>query len=474
MSKFLLTIKFLTVFGMIVMFLSVVRGQDEKVISDTGLTVENLVESASKNRQDIASARQKMLIAEQKLGQANLRPNPTLNGEYGTARFFGEKESDFSVGISQLFETSGKRSKRVKVAEIELSKAKSEVLTLERQLFAEVRTAYSETLATARLLDLQEKLLAINEDIWRVTNERLKEGDVAPLDVNLVRVEADLLQIEVIKAKGVLQNKLIELKTLIGLNPEDLLQLAPQNDRPPRLDLGLSELTAMALRERADLQTLNLETDLADARINLAKSQSTPNITGSVSYNRQKQNFNFFPPNDFIQRDKSLTFGVSIELPVFNRYKQGVAIASIEKSQTENNRAFLQTQIKRDVAVAYQKYRTAALTLVLYSTKIIPASEDNLKSIRAAYGLGEYTIFEIINQQKRLRENIGGYNESLREYYEALVLLEKAIGTTIPANSLSPTSTILPNNDFVPLDKENLMKSLNTKAVEISKKENRK
>lgn len=472
MSKILPTIKYFAVFGMIVIFLSVVRGQDEKVISDNGLTIEKLVESASKNRQDIASARQKILIAEQKLSQANLRLNPTLGSEYGTSRFFGGKDGDFSIGISQTFETAGKRSKRVKIAEIELSKAKSEVLTLERQLFAEVRTAYSETLATARLLDLQEKLLAINEDIWRVANERLKEGDVAPLDVNLVRVEADLLQIEVIKAQGILQNRLTELKTLIGLNPEDSLQLASQNERPPRLDLGLSELTAMALRERADLQTLTLETDLADAGINLAKSQSTPNITGSVSYKQQKQGFNFFPPNEFIQRDKSLTFGVSVQLPVFNRYKQEVAIASIEKSQTENNRAFLQTQIKRDVAVAYQKYRTAALTLVLYSTKIIPASEDNLKSIRAAYGLGEYTIFEIINQQKRLRENIGGYNESLREYYDALVLLEKAIGTTIPANSLSPTSTILPNDDFVPLDKEKLMKSLKTKTVETAKKEN--
>jgi outer membrane protein, heavy metal efflux system len=474
MRNFLPTIKFLAIFGLIIICLSGVRGQDEQVIADNGLTIEKLVESASKNRQDIASARQKMLIAEQKLSQANLRPNPTLGGDYGTARFFGGKDSDFSIGISQTFETAKKRDKRVKIAEIELNKAKSEVLTLERQFFADVRRAYSETLAMARLLDLQEKLLAINEDIWRVTNERLKEGDVAPLDVNLVRVEADLLQIEVIKAKGVLQNRLTELKTLIGLNPEDALQLAPQNERPPRLDLGLAELTAMALRERSDLQTLNLETDLADARINLAKSQSTPNITGSVRYNRQKQDFNFFPPNEFIQRDKSLTFGVSIELPVFNRYKQDVAIASIEKSQAENNRVFLQSQIKRDVAVAYQKYRTAALTLVLYSIKIIPASEANLQSIRAAYGLGEYTIFEIINQQKRLRENIGGYNESLREYYDALVLLEKAIGTTIPANSLSPTSTILPDNNFVPLDKTKLMKSLNTKTVEISKKENQK
>lgn len=258
MSKFLLTIKVLTVFWLAAF---ATQGQSEKVIADNGLTVEKLVETAAKNRLDIASARQKLLIAEQKIRRANLRPNPTLEGEYGTNRFFGDKEAEFSVGISQTFETAGKRAKRVKIAELELTKTKAEVLALEQQLFAEVRTAYAETLATGRLIDLQEKLLAINDDILRVTNERLKEGDVAPLELNLVKVEADLLRIELVKTKGLLQNKLTGFKMLIGYNLEDALQLAPQNERPPRLDLGLAELTATALRERADLQTLNLETD---------------------------------------------------------------------------------------------------------------------------------------------------------------------------------------------------------------------
>ena len=473
MSEILTKIKFFAAFLMVVTTFIVVHAQSENVVTNTGLTVEKLIELAAKSRQDLNSARQKLAIAEQRLSQANLRPNPTLNGEYGTSRFFDGKDADLSVGISQTFETAGKRSKRVRIAELELIKAKSEVLTIERQVSNGVRSAYSETLAATRLLILQEKLLAIDEDILRVTDARLKEGDVAPLDVNLVRVETDLLRVEVIKAKGVLQNKITELKTLIGYNPEDSLQLASQNEKPPRLDLGLVELTAIALRERGDLQTLKQETALADARIDLAKSQSTPNITGSVRYNQQKQDFNFFPPNEVFKREKSLTFGVSIDLPVFNRSKQDVAIATIEKSQSQKNVVFLETQVKRDVAIAYQKYRTAAETLVLFATKIVPASEANLVSIRAAYGLGEYTIFEIINQQKRLRENIGGYNEAVRDYYEGLILLEKAIGTTIPANSLLPTSSIMPETNFVPLDREKFVKSLQPKTVEISKKENR-
>ncbi len=61
-----------------------------------------------------------------------------------------------------------------------------------------------------------------------------------------------------------------------------------------------------------------------------------------------------------------------------------------------------------DVALAYRRYRAAAEAVVLYATQIIPRSEENLKSVRAAYGLGEFSIFDVINEQRRLIESETG------------------------------------------------------------------
>ncbi len=447
-------------------------------VSDNGLTIEKLLELGANRRADLQAARQRLTIAEGRLQQVRFRPNPTLSGDYGTAKILGGgDESQFSVGVSQVFETGNKRNRRVAVAELELQQVRAEISTLERRLAVEIRTAYTNALSAARQLDVLEKLIVANLEIVRVIEARLKEGDVAPLDVNLIKVEADRLRIQMIGARNDLETALLQLKNIIGADVAESIKLAPQNERPPRLDLGLSELTDIALRERADLQSAKLGEELGTARIDLAKANSVPNVAGSITYSRNKR-ITDFPPvigGSITNRDNELTFGVTVDIPIFNRNQGEIASATGEKLQATRNREFLETTIKRDVAIAFRKYRAAAETLTIYAVQIIPRSEENLKSIRAAYGFGEFSIFEVVNEQRRLTENVSGYNQSLRDYYNALNELETALGTTIPPTGLIPVSSILPSEDLAPTqaNREKLLKSIETvnmqKKPEISK-----
>ena len=448
-------------------------------VSQDGLTIEKLLELGANRRADLQAARARLTIAEGKLQQARFRPNPTFDTEFGTPRILaGEGEYDFSAGISQTFELGGKRTKRVAVAELELQQIRAEVLALDRRLAVEIRTAYTNALSSARQLDVLEKLIVANAEIVRITEARLKEGDVAPLDLNLVKVEADNLKIKAIQTRNDLETALLELKTLIGADVAEAIKLAPQTERPPRLDLGLSELTVIALRERADLQAARLGEQIGAARINLARSNAVPNITGSVRFSRSKGIVDL-PitagggfANDL---DNEITFGMSIDIPLFNRNQGEISSTTGEKLQATRNREFLESTIKRDVAVAYRKYRAAAEALTIYAVQIIPRSEENLNAVQRAYGFGEFSIFEVVNEQRRLIENITNYNQSLRDYYNALNELETALGTTIPPTGLIPVSSILPSEDLAPsqVNREKLLKSIEKveipKKVEISK-----
>ena len=444
-------------------------------VGQDGLTVERLVELGGNRRADLLAGRQRLAIAEGRLRQAGLRPNPTLDAEYGSPRFLGgEAESDLSVGVSQVFELGGKRSKRIAVAELELNQIRAEVLALERTLAAEIRQSYTNAVAAARQLDVLEKLIAADEEIVRVTEARLKEGDVAPLDVNLVRVESDRLKVQAIQARSEIEMQLLNLKTLTGADIAEPLKLAAQADRPPRLDLSLTELTEIALKERADLRAARIGEQLGAARINLARSNAVPNIAGSVRYSRNKQILDLPPSlgvDPFPQTDNELTFGVSVDIPIFNRNQGEIAAATGEQVQTARTREFLESIIRRDVAVAYRKYRAAAESLVLYSTQILPRSEANLQTVRSAYGLGEFSVFEVVNEQRRLTENVTGYNQSLRDYYNALTELETALGTTLPPSGFAPdSSSVLPDEETVQrqINKENFLKSLN--PIPVKKK----
>ena len=320
---------------------------------------------------------------------------------------------------------------------------------------------------------LKTELITADENIVRAVEARLKEGDVAPLDVNLVKVEADRLRVQAIQAKSELETQIMQLKTAVGAEIVESLRLAPQPDRPPRLDMSLSELTDFAFRERADLQAAKIGEQLGSARIDLARANAVPNIAGSVKYSQNRRITNFPPVlrvNPFPQNDNALTFGVSVDIPLFNRNQGEIASTTGEKVQATRQREFLESTIKRDVAVAYRKYRAAAETLVLYSTQILPRAQDNLRSVKAAYGIGEFSIFEVVNEQRRLTENVTGYNQSLREYYTALAELETAIGTTIPPTGLSPGASVLPTQLDVPnqVDHEKFLKSI--QAFDLPKK----
>ncbi len=438
----------------------------EQFVSNDGLAVERLIELGAARRNDLLAARQRLAIAEGRLLQAGLRPNPTLDAEYGSPRFLGgEAERNFSAGISQTFELGGKRNYRVAVARLELQQARAEILGIERQIAVEIRTSYANVLASARQLDLLEELITADQEMLRAAEARLKEGDVAPLDVNLIKVEADRLKVQVIQLRSDLDTGLLRLKTSTGAELNEVLRLAPQPDRPPRLDMGVSELTDLALNERADLQAAKIGEQLGSARVGLARADSVPNIAGSIKYSRNKQIIDFPPVLNvppFPQTDNELTFGVSIGLPIFNRNQGAIAAAAAEKIQAEKQRAFLEATVRRDVAVGYRKYRAAAEAVVLYTTQILPRAEENLSSVRAAYGIGEFSIFDVVSEQRRLTESVTGYNQSLRDYYIALTELETAIGTTIPAAGLSPGSTLILSPETPPkqFDREKFLKSI--------------
>lgn len=442
-------------------------------IGQDGMSVERLVESAGVRRTDLLAARQRLVIAEGRLVQAGLRPNPVFSTEYGSPRFLGgEAEYDFSAGLAQPFELGGKRGKRRAVAELELQQVRAEIAAIERSIAVEIRRDYTKAIAAARQLDVVERLLAADLELVRVTEARLVEGDVAPLDLNLVKVESDRLKIQRIEARNELETALLRIRTLIGADVTEPLRLAPQSERPPRLDLGLSELTEKALNDRFDLQAARIGERIGTARLSLARAESAPDITPSVRYSRSKV-FTDLPASAgggiANNLDNELTFGISIDIPVFNRNQGGIASAAGEQIQAFRTREFLEATIRRDVAVAYGKYRAAAEKLVLYTTQILPRAEANLQTVRAAYNAGEFSVFEVVNEQRRLNENVTNHNRALEEYYTTLTALEAAVGGTLPQSVFAPGSTsVLPDTKSVPrqFSRQEFLKSINEDKTE--------
>ena len=380
-------------------------------VGPAGTTVEQLSDAAFARSRELLAARQTLAIARGRLIQAGLRPNPTFDVEQTSDYLTGRSgEGNTAIGTTQVFELGGKRGKRVAVAQLEYDRAVAEVRALERQIAAEIRTAYAQALAAARQLDSAERLIALDQELARVTEARLREGDVAPLDLNLVRVEVDRLRAQTVQSRADLEAQLITLRTLAGFDPTESLTLAPALERPPLLGMTIGAATEIALRERADLQAARIAEELGDARISLAESQRTPNLAASVRYSRSRSVFENTPVGTLNDIDHLLTVGVSIEIPIRNRNQGEIAAAVGEKAQAKYRREFVEAIVKRDVALALNRYAAAAQSLAIYGGQVLPRAEENLRTIRAAYGFGEMPVLNVIAEQRRLVESQTQYN----------------------------------------------------------------
>ena len=421
-----------------------VKRASAQYLDESGLTVEKLIDLAHQKRADLLAAQARVGAARARSLQAGLRPNPTLDIEYGTPRFLGgEAELDFAVGVSQLFELGGKRRLRREAARLEAERAEAEFRALERQIAADVRVSYARAVAAGRFLDTVDQLVALNEELERATAERVKRGDAAQVDLSLVRVELDRLRVERARALADLESEMIALRAAVGLDPTDSLRIVPLVERPPRLELSLPELTAIALRERADLQAARLAERASVARLKLVEARRTPDLAGTARFSRSRQIVDL--PERIggiaLDKDNELTFGIQIELPIFNRNQGEIAAAANEQIQATREREALEAKIKRDVALAYRQYQAAAESLALFSTRVIPQTETVLASVRAAYGLGEFSVFDLLQEQRRLIESETAYSQTLRDYYSALAELERATGAPLPREAFAARAT---------------------------------
>lgn len=399
-----------------------------------GATSTDLVGRALASNGELAAARIDQTRARARLRQAGLRPNPTIDFESTTGRLTGSRgESETSIGVALPLELGGRRRSRIALAQVELEAVEAEIADRERRLAGEVRALYAEALAAIRELQITENLNQLDLETVRFVQIRVNEGDTPPLDLNLLRVEVDRLLSRRALAEGRLQSSLIRLKNLTGVPPLEILRLGEDIATPtlPTPPASLDAAIDIALRTRPDLRLARLNEEVAQAGLRLARAQRQPEVTAFTRYTQGRATFDDTPVGVLTDRDRTLTFGASIGIPVFNRNQGALAESAAVIAQSQTRRAFLETVIRSEVAAAYARYEAARTAVSRFDGGVIARSNENIRVIRAAYELGEYRITDLLTEQRRLVDSQREYTEALAEQYRALADIQAAIGTSV-------------------------------------------
>ena len=400
-------------------------------------TLGDLVRMGIAQNRDLLSVRQRIAEAQGTARQAGIRPAPLLEATGSTGRPLGTVgEEDYGATVSQSIETFGKRAKRIQVATFDIARAEAELQERSASLAFDIRVAVADVQAEQQKLKLLDDLAPINDDALRLMEARVKEGDVAPLEASLLKVEINRALVLRRGAQGRLAVAEANLRKLVGMTPDQTLPTISEE----HVELGtLDAMKARALSTSPDLRSARLLEEQNRAGVTLAKANAKPDLNVTAGYARQFSQFEGLygqtatgaqaPIKD---RTDILSFGISIPLRTSRSGAGDIQAATARASGAQLRREYLERSIPLEVEGAYEQFVSAQSSLDLLRSGVIGPSTTNLNVIREAYKLGQLRLLDVLNEQRRLVDNELAYIDAASDASRRWAELERAIGGNLP------------------------------------------
>lgn len=395
-----------------------------------GMTAEQAVAFALGNNAELSALRKEAEAGEELIRQAKLRANPTLQLS-GTKQMNGDDNSFMIEGGIPL-ELAGRRGARIRIAEAESDIRKLAVAERERQLAAEVRIKFGEAIAAILKLKFTEEMLSAAEENYNLVSARVDEGRRPPLEKNIEAVELNRIRASRETAESEAEIKLLELKNLIGMPPENALRLSG--------DLGVSvsalpdreTLIRIALERRPDLKGARALEKLAAARVNQARVEGRIDADVMLGYQKMLTRFplsgidaaGMLMPIEM--RANTFTFGVRLTLPVRNANQGMIAAAILEEEAAANRREFGELSVRGEVSAAAVRYEAARRAAEIFRVGVREQSASNLNVIRQTYEIGTANLLDYIAELRRYIETEMNFIDAQLDAYRARAELIRA------------------------------------------------
>lgn len=404
------------------------------------LTVDELVRLALERNRDLLATRERLAEAQGLLRRAGVRPNPTVEIDYGSGDPLGSPgTTELTLRYAHPIEFGGKRDKRQAVGQGGVAAAEAEYAARGRQLVFDVKSRVADVRAAqAKTLALAE-VVAAGREALRLTRARVSEGDAGGLEAQLLAVEVARVEAQHATFRGRATALLSDLRRLVGVDATEVPSVAAETT--PRADgaFALDELTTRALKTRGDLQAARALEQQGAAELDLARAEGVPDVVASATYTQDMDTVDGLfavtasgRPAPIVDDDKRFSVGVSIPLFWRGRNRGHVDAALARATGARLRREYLETAIARDVEAAHARWVSARDTAAIFRQGITTQADQNLATMREAYTLGQLRLLDVLNEQRRLIELRLSQIDAETELAQAAADLERAVGMDLP------------------------------------------
>ncbi len=367
----------------------------------------------------------------------------------------GLSEAVITLGISQLIELGGKRSKRIRLANRERDSATWDYEVARLNVLSETARAFYGVLAAQDRVRLAEELEVLARQTLDTVSARVEAGKVSPIEGTQGEAEYALVKIEIERTRQELAAARVQLAALWGASSADFTDalgvLGPIESLP-----DLESIQTQA-ETTPDVSRWMAEIEQRDAAVELERANAKPDVdlmlglrstqlgsggetsygvsgVGEWSYSRNRSG----PESS---REESVVLGFSIPLPFFNRNQGRILEAEHLASKATAQQRAGQARVQASLAAAYLALESARSTINALDREVLPKAQEVFEANNEGYRQGKFGLLEVLVAQRGLFEARSRMLAALAAYAQYIVEIERLSG--------QPLSPLVKTNELI-------------------------
>ena len=390
------------------------------------LTLDDAVRTALKNNATVVTAEETRLIYKEKVTEywGSVFPQLSATGQYtrniaSPSFFFGGTKIkaglnnvySASLDLNQVLWAGGKVSTGIKMARLYSNASDEQLKIAQKSISMAVKQMYYAVLLAKAMSGIQKESLDLARQHLSMIDAQYKQGIASDLAVLRQRVEVTNTEPALTQAQNLYEEGLIDLKNLLGLDPEADIALLDGFNCATQNPGEIYELYKKALAGRSEYRNMKYQLDLYKQMITIERAGHFPYLSAVASRQFQGQSDSGFPSSAL--QNWSTTAGLKLSLPLFaggsvtSRTRQAEMQAEIARI----NLAELERDIKIEVKKAWLSLTEASERLDSQTTAVEQA--------RQALSATEVRFKNGLSSQLELNDASLALNKSQTFYIQA-------------------------------------------------------
>jgi outer membrane protein, heavy metal efflux system len=389
--------------------------QDSEGYTET-LTLRRAIQRALEYSPTLKAARLEIEAKRGEAVQAGLRPNPDVAL---AAEDVGPDDlAEYTLEFAQAFELGGKRVKRLREAQLDMSVAGWEYEAARVQLASQTAKTFVDVLASQERLDVLRSSVDVAEKTKQAVAARVKAGSASPIELDRAEVSVARAKAAVEAEQARLEGAKRRLATLWGSSAPDFGRAEGQLAKV-RAVPELGEVENL-LRQNPTLAKWSQEIGRRYAALEVERAKRIPDLKLSAGV-RQLEEVD----------SPSLVASVSIPLQVFDRNQGAIAAAQSRVAKAEQEAQAAHSELVSSLAEALSELEVAAAQLHSIEQSVLPATETAFERTQTGYAEGKFDLLSLLDAQRMVFEARLDLVNAKADFEKAKAQVEAMIGQSL-------------------------------------------